>query len=108
MIRGAKIIGLGHHAPARTVPNAEIEASLGLEAGWIETRTGIRSRRWAEPSDNLSGLAGKAGDMALTWLASTAPRPSAIGNIDARSSAAAKCAANRAPFGPCSFRRGRS
>ncbi|MER9334826.1 beta-ketoacyl-ACP synthase III [Mesorhizobium sp. M0293] len=65
MIRGAKITGFGHHAPARVVPNAEIEASLGLEAGWIERRTGIRSRRWAEPSDTLSGLAGKAGDMAL-------------------------------------------
>lgn len=65
MIRGAKIIGFGHHAPARIVPNAEIEASLGLEAGWIEKRTGIRSRHWAEPSDTLSGLAEKAGEMSL-------------------------------------------
>lgn len=65
MNRTARIIGLGHHVPARKVGNAEIEASLGLEAGWIEQRTGIRSRFWAEPSDTLSGLATKAGDMAL-------------------------------------------
>ncbi|RWD42135.1 beta-ketoacyl-ACP synthase III [Mesorhizobium sp.] len=65
MSRTARIIGLGHHVPARRVGNAEIEASLGLEAGWIEGRTGIRSRFWAEPGDTLSGLATKAGDMAL-------------------------------------------
>lgn len=65
MNRTARIIGLGHHVPARKVGNAEIEATLGLEAGWIEQRTGIRSRFWAEPGDTLSGLATKAGDMAL-------------------------------------------
>jgi len=65
MSRTACIIGLGHHVPARKVGNAEIEASLALEAGWIEGRTGIRSRFWAEPGDTLSGLAAKAGDMAL-------------------------------------------
>ena len=65
MSRTARIIGLGHHVPARRVGNAQIEASLGLEAGWIEGRTGIRSRFWAEPGDTLSGLAAKAGDMAL-------------------------------------------
>lgn len=65
MSRAARIIGLGHHVPARRVGNAEIEASLGLEGGWIEGRTGIRSRFWAEPHDTLSGLATKAGEMAL-------------------------------------------
>lgn len=65
MNRTARIIGLGHHVPARKVANAEIETSLGLEAGWIEGRTGIRTRFWAEPDDTLSGLAAKAGDMAL-------------------------------------------
>ncbi|MEI9411560.1 MULTISPECIES: beta-ketoacyl-ACP synthase III [unclassified Mesorhizobium] len=60
-----RIVGLGHHVPARKVNNAEIEASLGLEPGWIERRTGIRSRFWAEPQDTLSGLATKAGDKAL-------------------------------------------
>ncbi len=38
---------------------------LGLEAGWIERRTGIRTRYWAEEGETLSGLAERAGRMAL-------------------------------------------
>ncbi len=57
--------GFGHHVPSRRVDNDEIEANLGLKAGWIEGRTGIRSRFWAEPSDTLSELAAKDGEMAL-------------------------------------------
>jgi 3-oxoacyl-[acyl-carrier-protein] synthase-3 len=65
MKAGARIRGLGHHVPGRRVMNAEIEANLNLEAGWIEQRTGIRSRFWALPGDTLSGLATTAGRMAL-------------------------------------------
>ncbi|ARP67164.1 MULTISPECIES: beta-ketoacyl-ACP synthase III [Mesorhizobium] len=65
MIRSSRIVGFGHHAPARKVNNAEIEGRLGLEPGWIERRTGIRSRFWATGEDTLSGLATRAGDMAL-------------------------------------------
>lgn len=61
----SRIAGLGHYVPARTVLNAEIEAGLGLETGWIEARTGIRARRWTEPDETLSGIAEKAGEMAL-------------------------------------------
>lgn len=65
MSRTARISGFGHQVPGRKVENAEIEASLGLDAGWIEGRTGIRSRYWSEPDDTLSDLAAKAGEMAL-------------------------------------------
>ncbi|HEV2898186.1 MAG TPA: beta-ketoacyl-ACP synthase III [Pseudaminobacter sp.] len=65
MSRSSRILGLGHHAPARKVENPEIENRLGLETGWIERRTGIRSRFWAMDQDTLSGLAGHAGAMAL-------------------------------------------
>ncbi|WP_404926486.1 beta-ketoacyl-ACP synthase III [Mesorhizobium sp. ORM16] len=65
MIRWSRIVGFGHHAPARKVENPEIESRLGLEPGWIERRTGIRSRFWATGEDTLSGLAARAGDMAL-------------------------------------------
>jgi len=65
MSRSSTIIGFGHHAPGRKVGNAEIESNLGLEPGWIERRTGIRSRFWATDEDTLSGLAAQAGDMAL-------------------------------------------
>ncbi|MER9262540.1 hypothetical protein NKI45_29570, partial [Mesorhizobium sp. M0619] len=65
MSKSSRILGLGHHVPGRKVANAEIESNLGLEPGWIERRTGIRSRFWATDEDTLSGLATRAGDMAL-------------------------------------------
>jgi 3-oxoacyl-[acyl-carrier-protein] synthase III len=65
MHSGAQILGLGHHVPGRRVFNTEIEAGLGLDAGWIEQRTGIRSRFWALPDDTLSDLASAAGEQAL-------------------------------------------
>jgi 3-oxoacyl-[acyl-carrier-protein] synthase-3 len=65
MSRSSRLLGFGHHAPGRKVENAAIENNLGLEPGWIERRTGIRSRFWATDEDTLSGLAAHAGDMAL-------------------------------------------
>ncbi|WP_214474311.1 beta-ketoacyl-ACP synthase III [Mesorhizobium sp. dw_380] len=65
MNRSSRILGFGHHVPSRKVENPEIEDRLGLEPGWIERRTGIRSRFWATDEDTLSGLAASAGDMAL-------------------------------------------
>lgn len=62
---GVEIAGLGHYAPERIVTNAEIEQQLGLEDGWIERRTGIRSRRWAHDDQALSDIAIAAGEQAL-------------------------------------------
>jgi 3-oxoacyl-[acyl-carrier-protein] synthase-3 len=62
---GARLAGFGHAVPDRRVPNAEIEAGLGLDPGWIERRTGIRERRWARAGETLSDLAIDAGDRAL-------------------------------------------
>ncbi len=64
-VRSSRIIGLGHAVPSRHVPNSEIELRLGLELGWIERRTGIRSRYWVNDGDTLSGMAADAGRMAL-------------------------------------------
>lgn len=63
---GVEIVGLGHYAPDRIVTNSEIETQLGLEEGWIERRTGIRSRRWAEDGQGLSDIAVAAAERALT------------------------------------------
>ncbi|MET0431838.1 MAG: beta-ketoacyl-ACP synthase III [Hyphomicrobium sp.] len=62
---GVAIIGHGHYAPERIVPNSEIESRLGLEAGWIKRRTGIDERRYAADGEALSDIAVKAGEMAL-------------------------------------------
>ena len=64
-ILSSRMAGFGHAVPGRCVGNDEIEVRLGLEAGWIEQRTGIRRRYWAEEGDTLSGLAAEAGRMAL-------------------------------------------
>ncbi|MFS8047821.1 beta-ketoacyl-ACP synthase III [Rhizobium sp. BR 314] len=61
----SRIAGLGHYVPKRRVDNAEIEARLGLEEGWIEHRTGIRTRHWAAPGESLTEMAAHAGSMAL-------------------------------------------
>ncbi|CCB67649.1 MULTISPECIES: beta-ketoacyl-ACP synthase III [unclassified Hyphomicrobium] len=62
---GVAIVGHGHYAPERVVPNRQIEARLGLEAGWIKRRTGIDARRYAAEGEALSDIAVKAGEMAL-------------------------------------------
>lgn len=84
-VEASRIAGFGHYAPERRVDNAEIENQLGLEGGWIERRTGIRSRRWAADGELLTDLAAKAGvaalessdidhnDIALTILATSTP-----------------------------------
>ncbi|MGE3148239.1 MAG: beta-ketoacyl-ACP synthase III [Pseudorhodoplanes sp.] len=64
-MRGTKITGFGHHAPARVVANAEIETRLGLPPDWIVSRTGIRERRWAAPEEALTDIALPAAEMAL-------------------------------------------
>jgi 3-oxoacyl-[acyl-carrier-protein] synthase-3 len=63
---GSALIALGHYAPEQRVTNAEIEARLGVEAGWSERRTGIAERRFAGPDEAVSDLAIKAGAMALS------------------------------------------
>lgn len=65
MIIASRMAGFGHHVPERRVDNLELEARFGLDPGWIERRTGVRSRRWAVPGETLTDFAAKAGAMAL-------------------------------------------
>jgi 3-oxoacyl-[acyl-carrier-protein] synthase-3 len=60
-----RIVGTGLYAPATVLTSAALEAQLGLEAGWIERRTGIRERRIAAPEEAVSDLAVAAGQQAL-------------------------------------------
>ncbi len=62
---GTRISGMGHYVPERLVTNAEIEARLGLEDGWIEKRVGITSRYYASDTQALTDLARPAAHMAL-------------------------------------------
>lgn len=62
---GTRISGMGHYVPDRLVTNHEIEARLGLEDGWIESRVGITSRYYADETQALTDLARPAAQMAL-------------------------------------------
>jgi len=73
---GSALLALGHYAPLRRVTNAEMEARLGLEPGWIARRTGIHERRFAAPGEALSDLAIEAGRMAI---ANAGLDPSSLG-----------------------------
>lgn len=61
-LRASQIAGTGRYAPARRVENAELEARLGLEPGWIARRTGIIARRYAADGEALTDIALHAGN----------------------------------------------
>ncbi len=62
---GAAIASVGISLPERSVANAPIAARLGVEESWIVRRTGIRSRRIAEPQERLATHATSAARHAL-------------------------------------------
>ena len=59
-----KIAGLGSYLPERRVINAELEMRLDLPPGWIESRTGVRERRYVA-GETASGMAAAAVRAAL-------------------------------------------
>ena len=63
--RTASVLGLGHHLPETVVSNRPIAQRLDIDEGWIEKRTGIRTRRHALPEERLSDLATAAGRAAV-------------------------------------------
>jgi 3-oxoacyl-[acyl-carrier-protein] synthase-3 len=65
MARGSEIIGVGHCLPKRAVSSAEVAAGLGVDAGWIEARTGIRTRHVSGPGETVVSLAATAANDAL-------------------------------------------
>ena len=59
------IIGAGAALPERVVANAELGDLLGVTAGWIESNSGIRERRWVGAEQSASDLATAAVEDAL-------------------------------------------
>ena len=66
-----RITGVGAELPADVITTAEVEERaglrerFGLEPGWLEHVTGVRTRRWASPEVQPSELAAAAGEKAL-------------------------------------------
>jgi 3-oxoacyl-[acyl-carrier-protein] synthase-3 len=61
----AGIAGLGAALPPDAVGNDAIAPAIGVDAQWIERRTGIRSRRHAALGTTVASLAAAAGAEAL-------------------------------------------
>jgi 3-oxoacyl-[acyl-carrier-protein] synthase III len=81
----SQLAGFGHYVPENRIDNSHLESRFHLESGWIEKRTGIKSRRWADEDELLVNMAEKAGtaaienanmsrdEIALTILATSTP-----------------------------------
>ena len=61
----AAMLGLGVYRPERVVTNDEICEVLDSDDEWIQTRSGIRTRRFAGPDETLISMATAAADRAL-------------------------------------------
>jgi 3-oxoacyl-[acyl-carrier-protein] synthase-3 len=64
-LRRVRIRGTGMYVPPRVVTNQELEALMDTSDEWIQQRTGIRERRWAEEGVGTSDLAFQASLRAL-------------------------------------------
>lgn len=61
----AAMLGLGVYRPERVVTNEEICEVLDSTDEWIQSRSGIRTRRFAGPDESLIGMATAAAERAL-------------------------------------------
>lgn len=59
------IIGTGSYVPEKIITNFDLEKILDTSDEWITSRTGIKERHVAAPSEAASDLAAKAGIRAL-------------------------------------------
>ena len=64
-LRGVKIVGVGHYAPAHVVTNHDLEAWLDTTDEWITPRTGMKRRHWTSDNEATSDLASAAAEAAL-------------------------------------------
>ncbi len=72
-VRPAGIHSVASAVPERVVSSSELEERMGLSAGWIQSRTGVRERRVAAADETLADLAAAAADRALA-AAAVSPR----------------------------------
>jgi len=61
----ARIVGVGGYRPRRVVTNDEICRLVDSSDAWIRRRTGIRTRRFAQPDETLAAMAAVSAGKAL-------------------------------------------
>ncbi len=63
----SKIIGLGHYVPNNIITNNDLSEMLNTSDKWIQSRTGIKERRWVtkESDDTAATMGTKAAKIAI-------------------------------------------
>lgn len=62
----SKIVGLGHYVPETVISNQYLSNIIDTSDEWIIERTGIKQRRWIDPTkDTVANMSAKASRMAL-------------------------------------------
>lgn len=52
-----RIVSFGKYLPTRVVTNKELESLMNTTDEWIQTRSGIKERRWISPGETSAGMA---------------------------------------------------
>jgi 3-oxoacyl-[acyl-carrier-protein] synthase III len=71
-VRGISIVGTGHYVPGKPITNHALARVMETNDAWIQKRTGIRQRHFAEAGQGVSDLAVKAAERALEQARLTA------------------------------------
>ena len=58
--RNARILSVGAYRPKRVVPNSEIVDKIDSSDEWIQQRTGIITRHFADENESLIDMTVKA------------------------------------------------
>jgi 3-oxoacyl-[acyl-carrier-protein] synthase III len=62
---GAKVLAFGHYQPANVVTNDDLAKLIETNDEWVQSRVGIKERRFAGPEESEIDLAVQAGGKAL-------------------------------------------
>jgi 3-oxoacyl-(acyl-carrier-protein) synthase III len=63
--RHSRILGVGAYRPRRVVPNSEIVGRIDSSDEWVQTRSGIKSRRFAQDDETVQMMSVAASRTAL-------------------------------------------
>lgn len=61
----ARILGVGGYRPVRVVPNSELVDRIDSSDEWIQSRSGIKTRRWANDEETVAEMSIAAAGKAL-------------------------------------------
>jgi beta-ketoacyl ACP synthase len=106
--RQSKMLGLGVHRPERIVTNDEICEFIDSSDEWIQTRSGIKNRRFADPEENVVQMSISAGRKALEASGISAEQVDTVivatsTHLELTPQAAAKVAHGLGTKGPAAF-----